>query len=278
MSPVPVETITTDIASVDISDQLPEGQRTPHATEKNPSSPSSILHQNGISENGSSKSSLTCPVSNASSSLSCPISNPTTQEISPSLLRTSLPDRINYIKDFLMFGTPDQDILHKVAPLVNDLIPQVVDDLYAKLFEFDVTKQVFLKRNEGFDGPIPSRLEDLTLDSPQLVYRKIFMKSWARRVLTSDYSSGKTWAYMDKVGIMHTGVKSFRHRNHVAPLVVPYRDCALSLGWVQTVLQTAILQLAPAELSNDEKIAAIGAVSKVIWIQNDLFARHYVDE
>ncbi|KAJ3904529.1 Protoglobin-domain-containing protein [Lentinula edodes] len=263
MSPVPVETITTDIASIDISDQLPEGQRTPHATEKNPSSPS-----HGISED----------VSNASSYLSCPISNPTTQEISPSLLRTSLPDRINYIKDFLMFGTPDQEILHKVAPLVNDLIPQVVDDLYAKLFEFDVTKQVFLKRNEGFDGPIPSRLEDLTLDSPQLVYRKIFMKSWARRVLTSDYSSGKTWAYMDKVGIMHTGVKSFRHRNHVAPLVVPYRDCALSLGWVQTVLQTAILQLAPAELSNDEKIAAIAAVSKVIWIQNDLFARHYVDE
>lgn len=126
---------------------------------------------------------------------------------------------------------------------------------------------------------------------------QIFMKSWARRVLTSDYSSGKTWAYMDKVGIMHTGVKSFRHRNHVAPLVVPCkfssspllsltspshqhidRDCALSLGWVQTVLQTAILKLDSDELSNEEKIAAIGAVSKVIWIQNDLFARHYIDE
>ncbi|KAJ3814841.1 Protoglobin-domain-containing protein [Lentinula lateritia] len=276
MSPVPVETITTDIASVDLSDQLPEGQRTPHATEN----PSPIPHQDAISENGTSKSSLSCPVSGASAApgSSCPISNPTTQEISPELLRTSLPDRINYIKDFIMFGTPDQEILHKVAPLVNDMIPQVVDDLYAKLFEFDVTKQIFLKRNEGFDGPIPSKLEDLTLDSAQLVYRKIFMKSWARRVLTSDYSSGKTWAYMDKVGIMHTGVKSFRHRNHVAPLVVPYRDCALSLGWVQTVLQTAILKLDLVELSNEEKIAAIGAVSKVIWIQNDLFARHYIDE
>ncbi|KAF8831356.1 hypothetical protein HHX47_DHR1000666 [Lentinula edodes] len=274
MSPVPVETITTDIASVDISDQLPEGQRTPHATEKNPSSPS-----HGISEDGTSKSSLTCPVSGASATpgSSCPISNPTTQEISPSLLRTSLPDRINYIKDFLMFGTPDQEILHKVAPLVNDLIPQVVDDLYAKLFEFDVTKQ-------GFDGPIPSRLEDLTLDSPQLVYRKIFMKSWARRVLTSDYSSGKTWAYMDKVGIMHTVPSSpLLSLSPLSPSPLPLtldplspltpsphpplltptpdRDCALSLGWVQTVLQTAILQLAPAELSNDEKIAAIGANS-----------------
>ncbi|KAJ4488027.1 Protoglobin-domain-containing protein [Lentinula aciculospora] len=267
MSPVPVQTITTDMASIDIVDQPSEGQRTPHAIEK----PTCPFPHDNVSANGTTETPSTCPVSGS-------LSNPTTQEISLELLRTSLPDRINYIKDFIMFGTPDQEILHKVAPMVNDMIPGVVDDLYAKLFEFDVTKQIFLKRNEGFDGPIPSKLEDLTLDSAQLVYRKIFMKSWARRVLTSDYTSGKTWAYMDKVGIMHTGVKSFKHRNHVEPLVVPYRDCALSLGWVQTVLQTAILQLTNEELSIEEKIAAVGAVSKVIWIQNDLFARHYIDE
>lgn len=49
------------------------------------------------------------------------------------------------------------------------------------------------------------------------------MKNWARRVLTSNYSSGKTWAYMDKVGIMHTGIKAFKHRTHVKPLTVPCR-------------------------------------------------------
>ncbi|KIK59842.1 hypothetical protein GYMLUDRAFT_169079 [Collybiopsis luxurians FD-317 M1] len=203
-----------------------------------------------------------------------------TQEVDSELLRTSLEDRINYVKDFIMFGKADQAILNKVAPLVNDLIPQVVDELYAKLFEFDITKQIFLHRNEGFDGPIPSKLEQLTLDSPQLVYRKvtIFMKSWARRVLASDYSSGKTWAYMDKVGIMHTGVKSFKHRNHVSPLIVPYRDCALTLGWVQTVLQTAILKLTEEELSSSEKISAVASIGKVLWIQNDLFARHYINE
>lgn len=36
------------------------------------------------------------------------------------------------------------------------------------------------------------------------------MKVWARKVLMSDYSNGKTWAYMDKVGIMHTGVSPFK--------------------------------------------------------------------
>ncbi|KAJ3980823.1 Protoglobin-domain-containing protein [Lentinula detonsa] len=259
MSPVPVENTTPqiDIGSLSLSDT--DSQRTPHADKP------------------------TCPFPHEliSESASCPLNvNPSTQEISPTLLRTSLPDRINYLKDFILFRHTDEEILHKVAPLVNDLIPKVVDELYAKLFEFDVTKVIFLQRNEGFDGPLPTKLEDLSLDSPQLIYRKIFMKSWARRVLTSDYSdpAGKTWSYMDKVGIMHTGVKAFRHREGVKPLVVPYRDCALSLGWVQTVLQTAILKLDEGELSMEEKIGAVSAVSKVIWIQNDLFARHYIEE
>jgi len=64
-------------------------------------------------------------------------------------------------------------------------------------------------------------MDELTLDSSQIIYRKVFMRAWARRVLTSDYTSDATWKYMDKVGIMHTGVKSFKHRAQTEPLVVP---------------------------------------------------------
>ena len=56
------------------------------------------------------------------------------------------------------------------------------------------------------------------------------------------------------------------------------RDCALTLGWVGTVLQTATLQLPEDKLSMKEKIDAVGAINKILWIQNDLFARHYIDE
>ncbi|KAF5365693.1 hypothetical protein D9758_003277 [Tetrapyrgos nigripes] len=201
-----------------------------------------------------------------------------TQEIDPDLLRASPEFRAAYLTDFLNFGREQQDSLNKVAPLVNDKIPAIVDDLYAKLFEFDITKQVFLERNQGFDGPLPSRLEDLTLDSAQLKYRKVFMCSWARRILTADYSSPKTWAYLDKVGIMHTGVKSFKHRTNTKPLIVPYRDCALLLARAESILQTAILNLSDDQLSMPEKIAAVSAVSKVIWLQNDFFSRHYINE
>ncbi|KAI0700768.1 Protoglobin-domain-containing protein [Cytidiella melzeri] len=137
-----------------------------------------------------------------------------------------------------------------------------------------------MARNQGFEGPLPTKLEDLKLDSPQITFRKVFMKVWARRVLTADYSNGKTWAYMDKVGIMHTGVSSFKHLKTmgIKPLNVPYRDCALSLGWVQTLLGRAILSLPEDKADMPLKMDAIAAVNKVIWIQNDLFSRHYIDD
>ncbi|KIY67485.1 hypothetical protein CYLTODRAFT_353119 [Cylindrobasidium torrendii FP15055 ss-10] len=203
---------------------------------------------------------------------------PSTQEIDPEELRTSIETRMAYLTDFLGFRRRDQEVLTKVSPLIYESIPDLVDKLYSKLFEFDITKQVFLYRNEGFDGPLPSKVDDLTLESPQLVYRKIFMKTWARRVLTADYMNVKTFQYLDKVGLMHTGAKSFKHRLHISPLHVPYRDCALTLGWVLTVLQTAVLEIPADKLDMSVKMEAIAAINKVIWMQNDLFARHYIAE
>ena len=105
------------------------------------------------------------------------------QEVDPQLIKTSLDDRIAYLTDYLNFTSHDTEILKNIAPHVTTIIPSLVDDLYAKLFEFDITKKVFMTRNQvsmecfrdqqrtlicvsckGFDGPLPTRLEDLTLD------------------------------------------------------------------------------------------------------------------
>ncbi|OJT10362.1 hypothetical protein TRAPUB_13121 [Trametes pubescens] len=207
----------------------------------------------------------------------CPVF---TQEVDPLLIKTSLDDRIAYLTDFLGFTSRDSDLISKIAPSVHDAIPAMVDGMYAKLFEFDITKKVFMTRNQGFDGPLPQTLEELSLDSAQIIFRKVFMKAWARRVLTADYSNGKTWAYMDKVGIMHTGASPFKHQRTmgIAPLNVPYRDIALMLGWIQTVLHSAILQIPEDKCPMSEKIEAVAAISKVLWIQNDLFSRHYIGD
>ena len=51
------------------------------------------------------------------------------------------------------------------------------------------------------------------------------MKAWARRVLTSDYANGKTWVYMDKVGIMHTGHSPFKSVSTVQVTAQHGTDC-----------------------------------------------------
>jgi hypothetical protein len=76
------------------------------------------------------------------------------------------------------------------------------------------------------------------------------------------------WAYLDKVGMMHVG----QGRAH--PLHVEYVHIGATLSFVQDVLTEAILS--HPRLKMERKIALVKALSKVIWIQNDLFAKWYV--
>ncbi|PIL36931.1 hypothetical protein GSI_00621 [Ganoderma sinense ZZ0214-1] len=247
------------------------------------SKPASLNSSTSRSESPTATERSHTPLHSASSHtdyeppMQCPIF---TQEVDPLLIKTSLEDRVAYLTDFLGFTSRDAELISKIAPTVNEVIPSMVDGMYAKMFEFDITKKIFLTRNQGFDGPLPQTLEELTLDSAQIVFRKVFMKAWARRVLTADYRNGKTWAYMDKVGIMHTGASPFKHQRTmgIAPLNVPYRDIALMLGWVQSALHSAILNIPDTTVSAADKIEAVVAINKVLWIQNDLFSRHYIGD
>lgn len=76
------------------------------------------------------------------------------------------------------------------------------------------------------------------------------------------------WKYLDKVGMMHVG----QGRAH--PLHVEYVHIGVTLSLIQDVLMEAILS--HPRMKMDRKIALIKALSKVIWIQNDLFAKWYV--
>ena len=69
------------------------------------------------------------------------------QEIDPVLIKNSLDDRVAYLTDFVNFTSHDSDVITAIAPHVNAVIPSMVDDLYSKLFEFDITKKVFMTRN-----------------------------------------------------------------------------------------------------------------------------------
>jgi hypothetical protein len=76
------------------------------------------------------------------------------------------------------------------------------------------------------------------------------------------------WEYLDKVGMMHTG-KGMRE-----PLNVEFVHIGATLGFLQDVLVEAVLS--HHRLKLERKIAVVRALGKVLWIQNDLFAKWYV--
>lgn len=57
----------------------------------------------------------------------------------------------------------------------------------------------------GYTGDLPSTLDELTLESEQVNFRKDFLRTWTKKLFRSDYDDPKTWEYFDKVGLMHTG-------------------------------------------------------------------------
>ncbi|KAG9120952.1 hypothetical protein FRC07_003302 [Ceratobasidium sp. 392] len=195
------------------------------------------------------------------------------QHIDATALNTNLQARVQYLTKFIEFGPDDAEALHTAAPIVKGLIDGAVDAVYTKLFSFDITRASFTTRGSGFQGKVTERLEDLSHDSEQIKFRKNFLKVWVAKVFTADYNDPQTFDYLDKVGIMHTGQAGFKHREKKSRLHVDYIHCAILLGYVQSMLTSAVMA---QDLPEETKTAVLVAINKVMWIQNDLFARHYM--
>lgn len=72
---------------------------------------------------------------------------------------------------------------------------------------------------------------------------------------------------------MHTGLPGFKHRAHKPELRVEYIHMSVLLGYVVDIVVGAVFEM---DIDNLMKARVIRALNKVVWIQNDLFARHYL--
>ena len=86
------------------------------------------------------------------------------QNIDEQKLETDLGYRFAYLTEFIGFGAEDIEVIHGSAALLGPLVPGLVDAVYAKLYSYDSTWRHFLPRQHGYDGDIPTNLEDLTPD------------------------------------------------------------------------------------------------------------------
>ncbi|KAK3311104.1 Protoglobin-domain-containing protein [Chaetomium strumarium] len=188
------------------------------------------------------------------------------QHIDRKSLYTNLEARIQYLHSFLDFGSGDIDALRSGSKYIQALIPAVVNIVYRKLLQYDITARAFTTRSTSFEGPMDEEPDEM---SPQILHRKQFLRAYLKK-LCSDPSQMEFWEYLDKVGMMHTGIG----RTH--PLHIEYVHIGAALAVIQDILSEAILSHPRLHIAR--KIAIVKALGKVIWIQNDLFAKWYVHD
>ncbi|KAI0410577.1 Protoglobin-domain-containing protein [Xylaria grammica] len=179
-------------------------------------------------------------------------------------LYTNLETRIQYLHSFLDFSSRDIEALISGSKYIKVLIPALVNIVYNKLLNYDITARAFQTRSTSYEGPVD---ETLTDDSPIILHRKTFLRAYLNK-LCSDPSTMEFWYYLDKVGKMHVG----RGRQH--PLHIEYVHIGACLSFIQDTLTEALLS--HPRLRMEKKVALVKALGKVIWIQNDLFAKWYV--
>ncbi|UQC91285.1 uncharacterized protein CLUP02_16819 [Colletotrichum lupini] len=176
-------------------------------------------------------------------------------------LYTDLEARIRYLHSFLDFSSKDIEALIHGAKYVKALIPAVVNIVYHKLLQYDITARAFTTRSTSFEGPMDEVPDD---NSPQILHRKMFLRAYLAK-LCSDPSKMEFWEYLDKVGMMHVGLG----RKH--PLNVEYIHLGACLSFIQDIMTEAMLS--HPRMVMQKKIALVKALGKVIWIQNDLMAK-----
>lgn len=187
------------------------------------------------------------------------------QRINESKLESDLGYRFKWVTEFIGFDEDDISTITGAAELLAPIVPALVDAVYEKLFEYDATKRHFLPRQHGYTGEVPATLDELTLDHPQVQYRKKHLSEYLVRLVTGPYDA-RMVKYLDNVGKLHT-TEAGNPEIHV-----PQVQMNALMGFVADAINNVILDL---EISGDAKAQAIRSFSKLLWIQNDLINRHY---
>lgn len=188
------------------------------------------------------------------------------RHIDENLLETDLQARFEYVSGFIGLGESDIRMIQGSAALLAPLVPGLVNAVYNKLYEQDATWRHFARPQAGYEGTVPEKLEDLTPDHPIISFRKEHLKGYLVALVSRPYDD-KMVKYLDWVGKIHTPKAGSIAVN------VPIVQIDSLMGFVADALSSTIFSL---NLPREIEIATIRAFGKLLWIQNDLFVRHYV--
>ncbi|WP_437999007.1 protoglobin family protein [Sorangium sp. So ce185] len=188
------------------------------------------------------------------------------KHIDEKLLESDLEYRFGYLIEFVGFGEADIAAIHGAALHLAPKVQALVDAVYEKLFLYDATKRHFVPKQHGYEGQGPADLLSLTLSHEQIQFRKKHLADYLVRLVTHPYDP-KMVAYLDMVGRIHTA------KAGNPEIVVPLVQINALMGFVSDALLQTILSLG---LDRETEVRTLRAFNKLLWIQNDLLSRHYV--
>lgn len=180
-------------------------------------------------------------------------------------LESDLGYRFDYLARFIGFDAEDIKTIHGAAELLAPLVPALVDAVYDKLQSYTSTWRHFLPRQHGYGGPVPESLEELTMDHPQIQFRKQHLARYLQQLVTAPYDE-KMVGYLDMVGKIHTPKAGSEQ------IDVPLVQMNALMGFVADAVIATIQGL---DIPQEAKDAAIRSFNKLLWVQNDLITRHY---
>lgn len=190
------------------------------------------------------------------------------EHIEKSKLDTNVRYRFDYISKFINFTSEDINALNILAAAALPRIPVIVDGVYRKLFQCDVTKNYFVIQNEKFDGSTVTK-DELSLDSAQMVYRKDMLSGYLKRLLLQREWTDEFLEYLSRVGRMHT------NKMGASSIDVDYIHINATLTYIENLLTEVIFS---HEKFDDQMRKNISlALNKVFRIQSDLFLMHYLE-
>ena len=175
--------------------------------------------------------------------------------------------RVGYLGEFMGFGGEDIQAIHGAAAGLGPVVPALVDAVYEKLFSYDATKRHFVPRQSGYSGPVPASTESLQMDHAMIQFRKNHLARYLTALVTRPYDN-KMIGYLDMVGKVHTP------KAGSPELDVPLVQMNALMGFVADALIGTIFSLG---LDRETEVRTVRAFNKLLWLQNDLIARHYQD-
>ena len=188
------------------------------------------------------------------------------EHVDTAKLNTDVESRFKFTSKFLHFTKDDIAVLNKIAPAVVPHVPALVTAVYNNLFSFDAIKNIFVTHKVHFTGNTATGNE---LTPERVTFLHDMLANYLKKVMTqANYDKGFL-EYLSNLGKVHANKAESKN------IDISYVFMNATLGYAQHLLLNALLG-SDLGLDDATKKAAILAVNKFFWIQNDFFTMYYI--